>query len=102
MSGGKRAGAGRPKGARNKRSEATIAKAAALGLDPLDVMLENMMFYHRQAVEFGSTDARKLAQECAADAAPYVHARLTASKVTGDAESPFQVLMRTVYENDRN
>ena len=40
--GGKREGAGRPRGSRSRRTEHSIAKAEALGPTPLEVLLESM------------------------------------------------------------
>lgn len=49
--GGAREGAGRPEGTANKRTREIADKAAAEGLTPLEVMLDNMAFYHREADE---------------------------------------------------
>jgi hypothetical protein len=43
---------------------------------------------------------RHMAQECARDAAPYIHSRLTAVAHTGPDGGP--VLFKTVYENANN
>ena len=45
-------------------------KAAAQGMTPLEVMLSNMQHWK----ELGELDK---AQRCAADAAPYIHPRLS-------------------------
>lgn len=102
---------GRQKGAKNK---ATIAKerlhnerveaAANEGISPLEVMLENMRFAHSQAAEtlakmvgLESVEPqdlkelltlRGIAQECAKEAAPYLHPRLSAieANVTGSVK----------------
>lgn len=72
--GGKRVGAGRKAGASNKRTKEAVAKAAELGLSPLDVMLEAM----KEAYENGGA---KAAFPFAKDAAPYLHAKLSATDV---------------------
>lgn len=65
--GGKRPGAGRPKGAPNKATAATAAEIAASGLTPLDFMLSVLRDEAR-------TPAERL--DAAKAAAPYVHPRL--------------------------
>ena len=98
MATGRKTG-GRQKGSLNKKTQALQAKVEASGLTPLDVMLDNMRFAHEQAGKLlegllaaGAKPAdekfdqfkelirfRGMAQECAKDAAPYIHARVTAS-----------------------
>lgn len=91
--GGKRPGAGRPKGAKNKKTTEVIAKATSQGVMPLDVMLHNMRKAHGAAEEIekkiaaGDAEAvarkdellllRGEAETCAKDAAPYLHPRLS-------------------------
>lgn len=67
--GGKRAGAGRPKGAKTKRTKAVAEKAAAEGITPLEVMLDAMRRLHKGR-------RYEKAAAVAKDAAPYVHPRL--------------------------
>ncbi len=103
--GGSRRGAGRRPGAIAKRSRAVAERATAEGVTPLEVMLDNMRFYHSEAIEAlnkllaagapvpaeGEGDEphaeiveqlrtilvlRKMAGEEAARAAPYVHPRV--------------------------
>lgn len=78
--GGKRPGAGRRKGSKNKavlERERAAAKAAAAGLDPLQYVLDVMR------------DPRTTARRrdwAAATALPYVRARL--QTIPGDSENP--------------
>ena len=72
--GGKRPGAGRRKGARNKVTLAREAELAASGLTPLDYMLSILRDPE------ASREDRKWASE---KAAPYCHHRLSATEVTG-------------------
>jgi hypothetical protein len=72
--GGKREGAGRPKGAAHKRNQEVLEKAVAGRMTPLEVMLEAM--YEAQAK--GDT---KEAATYAKDAAPYCHAKLQSTVV---------------------
>ena len=75
--GGKRPGAGRPKG---KSSQKTIARlriaeqATAKGITPLDVMLQTM----RALWDQDTADAKLAALQIAKEAAPYFHPRLSA------------------------
>jgi hypothetical protein len=75
--GGKREGAGRPKGAANKASVARQAEIAASGLTPLDYMLGILR-----------DEARDETQrfEAAKAAAPYVHPRLASTEVRGELQ----------------
>jgi hypothetical protein len=67
--GGRREGAGRPRGSRGRRTKEAVAKAEALGPTPLEVMLEAM---HAARAE----GERAEAVDCAKAAAPYLHAKL--------------------------
>lgn len=76
--GGKRPGAGRPRGAKSKstierdlRLQQSIARAHEQGISPLEVMLSTMRTLWKEG---------RWLQACqiAKDAAPYVHPRLTA------------------------
>lgn len=79
MRGGKRHGAGRKKGARNKASAAREAAIAASGLTPLQYMLALMR---------DETQPVAVRLEMAKAAAPYVHPRLAAVAHTGEADVP--------------
>jgi len=72
--GGKREGAGRPKGAPNKASAALAVEIAASGETPLAYMLRVM---RDQTAEHPRRD------EMAKAAAPYVHPKLAAIEHTG-------------------
>lgn len=104
--GGKREGAGRPKGALAVRTRKIAEQAAATGQTPLEVMLDNMrhfqvvahsaeamleqlsaeellakgkpedQFKHLLAEVKKAAGFRQMAQECARDASPYIHPRL--------------------------
>lgn len=74
QNGGKRPGAGRKKGAPNKRTIETQAAVAATGQTPLDYMLSVMR---------GDGDVR-MRLAAAQAAAPYVHAKLSSIELTGD------------------
>lgn len=70
---------GRTKGQPNRKNRETIAKAEALGITPLEVMLEAMMAHYR----LGNLDEAALK---AKEAAPYVHPKLASveQKNTGE------------------
>ena len=109
--GGSQPNAGRKPGKANVRTEILKAisnKALMEGIKPIEVMLDNMRFFHGRAeilldqvVEklnghaqdpeivgmlVKLYDYRSRSQSCASDAAPYVHPRLSAIAVatTGD------------------
>jgi hypothetical protein len=96
---------GRAKGTVNKKTAALRAiamKQVQSGVTPLEVMLDNMRFYHERANEILANilagvgkrpslemiealkslcSFRSQAQDAASDAAPYMHPRLTAIAV---------------------
>ena len=94
MRGGKRPGAGRPKGTPNPDTvarRALVAKATAQGITPLEVMLQTM----REAWDAAQNPkldaeaqlAHKLAAvETAHKAAPYVHPRLAQIESKSEVE----------------
>jgi hypothetical protein len=82
-----------------------VAKASAEGAQPLEVMLRNMRFADRKAIELqaeieerGSAEPEELkemmalqatAQACAREAAPYCHPRLAAVEQRGELTVDF-------------
>ncbi|MEC9266722.1 MAG: hypothetical protein VX464_11735 [Pseudomonadota bacterium] len=104
--GGKRPGAGRPKGSTNpvteKRKEAA-ERALEDGVTPLEVMLDNMRWAHEKAAESDdSTEAlkgyRAAACEWAKAAAPYVHPKLANIDHNHGGQGTAEILFKTVYE----
>lgn len=119
MAKGKKTG-GRGRGTRNKltveretEQAVIVAEAKAAGLTPLEVMLENMRFAHQQADELIAKVAeannlalddlktalgmRKLAEDCARDAAPYVHPRLQSIQHAGEGGGPIQLAAKVTF-----
>jgi hypothetical protein len=89
--GGKRRGAGRPLGSKNRRT-AEIARAAAeSGITPIEVMLGTM----RELWAQGTPEAKRQAAEIAKDAAPYIHPRLASIDQTLKDDRPFAVLLES-------
>ena len=110
--GGVREGAGRKAGPTQLaiRTRKIAEKAAADGLTPLEVMLDNMTFAHKGAGAFlekliaeheqtpidkfnaykEMMTLRAVAQEAAKDAAPYMHPRLAAVEVSGKDGDPIR------------
>lgn len=92
--GGKQPGAGRPKGAINKKTQELITRATEEGISPIEVLLNDMRFYYslgememqqvymmepgkKKANAFRAAGALKdIARGCARDAAPYIHPKL--------------------------
>ena len=70
---------GRPKGSRNKRTTELIQRAEAMGISPLDLMLEVMHDLWREG-------DRLAAFACAEKIAPYLHARLAAVEQKVESE----------------
>lgn len=80
--GGARPNSGRPKGGANKLNDEARRKALADGISPLEyllgIMRDDLMDLEKRI------DAAKAA-------APYVHARLQATTVTGADEGPVKI-----------
>lgn len=119
--GGKREGAGRTIGALTKKTRAVAERAMAEGKSPLEVMLDNMRYFQQVALdaeavienmtagEIGGEPAeqfkmllaevkkaaglRIMAHECARDAAPFLHPRLSSTEVKGDVAVAYVVRM---------
>lgn len=91
--GGKRIGAGRPKGAATKRSREIADRAAKEGLTPLEVMLTAM---RKHAKEDRWDEAASIAK----DAAPYMHPRLASMQHTGRNGGPIQTVDLTKLSGD--
>lgn len=75
---------GRQKGTPNKKTVAQALEARASGITPLEFMLKQMRKpYPRNATlaQRQAHDAQRM--QAARDAAPYIHARLSAVQVSG-------------------
>lgn len=83
--GGKRTGAGRPKGAATRKTKEIADRASAEGVTPLEVMLKAM----REHYDKREYDA---AAAIAKDAAPYMHAKLASVQHTGRGGGPIQTV----------
>lgn len=123
--GGARPGAGRPKGSANKKTQELVAKALEEGVLPIDVMLGNMRWAWEnssnllaglsKAVTEKDKDGvaifdmyremlkmKQMAEECAKDAAPFVHNRLAAVEHSGPNGGPIDasIVIRFVESKD--
>jgi hypothetical protein len=92
MHGGKRSGAGRPKGSRNKLQEALVIAAAAEGEMPLTMMLRIMRDEAMPAA---------LRVAMCEMAAPYCHAKLASTELKGPNNSALipSIVFHTQYLN---
>lgn len=81
MKGGKRTGAGRPKGHKNKATQERLSGIVATGLTPLEYMLNVMR---------DPTVDHQRRQAMAQASAPYVHPRLASTEISGNAEKPLE------------
>jgi hypothetical protein len=77
--GGKRPGAGRPKGSRNRRTAELVEAAQKSGILPLDFLLSVMR---------DKNAPRDVRIEAAKAAAPYLHARLNSVNVNAKVDGP--------------
>ena len=118
--GGKREGAGRKPGSLTTRTREIAERASAEGKTPLEVMLDNMRHFQQVALDAEAVIAsmngeeyaglepkeqfkallaevkkaaglRQMAHECARDAAPFMHSRLSTMAHTGEDGGPIQV-----------
>ena len=83
--GGKRVGAGRPKGAASKANEEARRKAAESGITPLEYMLA---VYRNPKNKPARRDAMAVA------AAPYCHSRLSSVTHSSDPNKPLVMVHR--------
>ena len=83
--GGKRQGAGRPRGSRNRKTVETTKAVESSGLTPLDFMLQLMR---------DEGQPLPMRQDAAKNAAPYVHARLAAVELSGKGGGPVELVLR--------
>lgn len=89
--GGKREGAGRPKGATTRKTKEIAEKAVQDGLTPLEYMLSVLR----------DPEAEKAERAWAAEkAAPYIHPRLSTIQHGGDVENPVQIVVSTGISRD--
>ena len=97
----------------NNRTVARLelaSAAAGQGISPLELMLKRMRFYNDladrelekgdQADRNAIDSALKAANEAAKDAAPYVHARLSAVEHTGKDGGPVSVIKQILSKID--
>lgn len=104
--GGARKGAGRKPGSANVKTREIADKAAAEGITPLEVMLANMRWAWDKVEEFRRqftavpvdtktmdefVSYRRMAQESAKDAAPYMHPKLANLEHSGKGGGPIGV-----------
>lgn len=94
---------------------------ASGGTLPLDVMYENMLFWHQQSLGIGETikqllagadsdeqraeaikllklflNSREQAQSCAVDIAPFLHPKLSSISITGKNDGPVELITRAM------
>ena len=86
--GGRRPGAGRPPGSKNRKSAEIAREAMEAGITPIEVMLSAM----RDLWDEGTSEAKREAARIAKDAAPYVHPRLATIDQT--VHEPVQFVIR--------
>jgi hypothetical protein len=92
MRGGKRAGAGRPRGSLTKKTQEIAIAAMAAGITPLELMLSVVQ-------DASAPSSVRLAMAIAA--APYCHPRLAASvQATVTEESQITVVIRKFHHDD--
>ncbi len=91
--GGRRPGAGRPKGAKTKKSGTKGREIAQRKVTPLDVM-EKAMLIHFEAERYDAAAA------VAKDMAPYVHAKMSTVKIGGDPANSTPILFVEVAASD--
>lgn len=124
--GGKRIRAGRKKGSPNKATSARQALVTASGATPLDIMIKNMRIAdamadaaEKAAITFAREalsqldgqellnaliaegkkiiGLRSFAQDCARDAAPYVHPKLAQLTHKGDQDNPVRAVVEIAF-----
>ena len=77
--GGRRAGAGRKPGVRNKKTIEILNAVESSGITPLEFLLSVMRDEEAE---------RNVRMQAAQAAAPYCHSKLSSVEVSGDADNP--------------
>ena len=97
--GGRRPGAGRKKGSKNRKRADLIVQDYEAGLLPAPFMLSEMARY----IRLGTEDALKEARLIAVSIAPYYHPRLAARQVSNTFEvgDKLDALLRQIDGNSR-
>ena len=85
MRGGSRPGAGRPSGAANKRTIEQVEAIEASGMTPLEYLTSVFQ-------DVGQDESKRI--DAAKAAAPYVHARLSSTELTGKDGAPIATTQR--------
>jgi hypothetical protein len=93
--GGYMPGGGRPKGSKGKKTQELLGKAMAEGITPMEVLLNDMRYFHKLAeknlakiIEHETIEAnlelfnevkalKAIARECAEKVSPYIHPKLS-------------------------
>ena len=105
--GGVRPGSGRKKGSVTNKTRIIAEQAMKEGITPIEVMLKNMRWADEQSTKLGKESPegaamRKVAQDAAKDAAPYLHPRLASTEtVIQDKRSRNELIARADELNDR-
>jgi hypothetical protein len=95
--GGRRANAGRKRGAATKKTREIANAAAAEGITPLEFMLNVMRSEPPPGLEGNALlGAMALRFEAAKAAAPYIHPRLASVEMAGPNQGPIPVAQTTV------
>lgn len=89
--GGRRKGAGRPKGSVAVRTREVAKQAAKDGITPLEVMIKAMREAYNKG---GAIAAFNLAKDCA----PYMHARINSIDLKADVELSGNLAVQHVLE----
>ena len=90
-SGGKRPGAGRPRGSKANKTQAIVIAAMAEGITPLEFMLGIM---RDETVDAG------VRMDMAKASAPYMHARLASTEIKADADALVPIVVLRKFSHD--
>jgi hypothetical protein len=105
QNGGARPGAGRKKGQLSSKNQEAIERAKASGIMPMDVLLNDMRYFHKLAEEvlakfdghataeenmelFKQAAALKsIARDCASAVSPYIHPKLSSTEAKVEVQN---------------
>lgn len=96
--GGKRPGAGRPKGSKSKRTLQLQEKARELGVCPAEAMMHNIKWAQQQLIEdnLGATsqlNLRDMIHRNAKDLAPYLYPKLASTRLDAQEDQEIHVII---------
>ena len=92
--GGARKNAGKPKGASTRRTEESMALAAAKGVDPVEMLLDLTKWAYDEFQAKKTKETADAVRDYAKECAPYVRPKLSSVEASGADGGPIEHIFR--------